>query len=293
VGSDPGCGLRGGAQLTFCRRGSATVLSSARVEAPLKLVRSFALADGRLVVPLITLGPGLCGGDRYTIDVQVAAGARVVVTNTAATRVLGMADEAQAIQHVRLTAGPSAHLEYYPGLTIPFPDSAFAQDIEVSAAPDAHVGILETWALGRTARGEYLRFRHVRSRTSVRVDGRLIYADATRFEPRAAAVADTGVLDGRRYLVSGFWYGADVAAGARGQTPDAPLHTVSADDGGQTPDGRLHTALVAFGQSGPGQVFLRALGDDGGTLDGVVRDALSRVADAWKVPPLGLERFRC
>ena len=128
---------------------------------------------------------------------------------------------------------------------------------------------------------------------TVRVDGALIYADATLLEPRTAAVAGAGVLDGRRYLVSGFWYAADVSAGCRGQTPDAPLHTVSSRNWGQTPDGRLHTLLVAFGQSAPGRVFLRALGDDGRALDRVVRDALARVADAWKVPPLRLERFRC
>ena len=294
LGSDPECGLRGGAQLTFCRRGSATVLARAHVEAPLKLVRPFALADGRLVVPLITLGPGLCGGDVCTIEIEVDAGARVIVTHTAATRVLGMTDEAQALQRVRLTAGPGAHLEYYPGLTIPFPDSAFVQEIDANAARDARVGILETWALGRTARDEYLRFRYVRSRTTVYVEGAPVYADVTLFEPRTAAVAGTGVLDRRRYLVSGFWYGAEVSADGRGQTPDAPLRTAGqARDWGQTPDGRLHTPLVAFGQSRPGQVFLRALGDDGQALDRVVRDALASVADAWKVPPLPLDRFRC
>jgi urease accessory protein len=293
VASDPTCGLRGGAQLTFCRRGSATVLSSARVEAPLKLVRPFRLADGRLVVPLITLGPGLCGGDRCTIDAHVEAGARVILTNTAATRVLGMTGDLEAIQRVRLTAGPAAHLEYYPGLTIPFPDSAFVQEIAVTAAPDARVGILETCALGRIARDEYLRFRRVRSHTTVRIEAALIHADATLLEPRTAAVAGAGVLDRRRYLVTGFWYGADLSSDRWGQIPDGPLPARQSDDCGQTANGRLHTPLVAFGQAAPNQVFLRALGDDGRLLDRIVRDALARVADAWKVPSFRLDRFRC
>jgi urease accessory protein UreH len=281
LGSDPEGGLSGAARLTFCRRGSATVLASANVQAPLKLVRPFPLPDGRLVVPLITLGPGLCGGDRCTIDVEVGAGARVIVTNTAATRVLGMTDHQQAIQRVRLTAGPAAHLEFYPGLTIPFPDSAFVQEIEATAATDARVGILETWALGRAARDEYLRFRRLLSRTTLRVSGSLIYADTTLLEPRTAAVGWAGVLDRRRYLVSGFWYGADLpSTDQRGQTPNLPVSDTSAE-------------LVAFGQSNPRQVFLRALGNDRQSLDGIVRDALSRVADAWEVPPLRLERFRC
>jgi urease accessory protein UreH len=281
VGSDPECGLSGGARLTFSRRGSATVLSSANVRAPLKLVRPFALPDGRLVVPLITLGPGLCAGDRCTIDVEVGAGARVIVTNTAATRILAMTGEAQATQRVRLTAGPAAHLEYYPGLAIPFPDSAFVQEVEATAADDARVGIVETWALGRAARDEYLRFRRLHSHTTVRVNDTLIYADTTLLEPRISAVAWAGVLDRRRYLLSGFWSGADLSStDYRGQTPNVPVSDPSGE-------------LVAFGQSNPGQVFLRALGNDGQSLDRIVRDALTRVADAWKVPPLRLERFRC
>jgi urease accessory protein len=284
---DPVRGLRGGATLTFCRRGAATVLSSARVEAPLKLVRPFALADGRLVVPLITLGPGFCGGDSSTIDVHVEADARVVIMNTAATRVMGMADDAQATQRVRLTAGPRAHLEYYPGLTIPFPDSAFVQTIDVRTDADARVGVLETWAFGRIARDEYLRFRHVRSRTTVHVDRTWIYADATVLEPRIASVAAAGVLDRRKYLVSGFWYGGDV-------THERAVRSVTErPERGHTADVQSGGPLVAFGQPASRQVFLRALGDDGRLLDGIVRDALARVADGWRVPPVRLERFRC
>jgi urease accessory protein UreH len=292
-GADPACALRGGAELTFCQRRSATVLASARVEAPMKLVRTFALADGRLVVPLITLGPGLCGGDVCTIDVHVEAGARVIVTNTAATRVLGMADGMEAVQRVRLTADRGAHLEYYPGLGIPFPDSAFVQEIDASAARDARLGILETWALGRAARDEYLRFRLVRSHTTVRVDGTLIHADATRLEPRTTRLAGAGVLDRRRYLVSGFWYGADLSSAGRDHTDRSLQTSGTSTDPDRSPDDPSRDLLVAFGQSAPGQVFLRALGNDGQALDRMVRDALARVADAWRVTPLRLERFRC
>src|SRR3954471_20597250 len=108
---DPVRGLRGGAALTFCRRGAATGLSSARVEAPLKLVRPFALADGRLVVPLITLGPGFCGGDSSTIDVHVEAEARLGIMDAAATRVLGKAGDGEGIQRGPVEAGPPTDLE--------------------------------------------------------------------------------------------------------------------------------------------------------------------------------------
>ena len=50
-------------ELTFAYRGGRTVLDRSRVEAPTALIRPFALADGRQLVQLNTLGPGLCGGN--------------------------------------------------------------------------------------------------------------------------------------------------------------------------------------------------------------------------------------
>jgi urease accessory protein len=268
--------VAGMASLTFESRRGATVMSHARVEAPLKVVRPFTIADGRLVVPLITLGPGLCGGDACTIDVHAGAGARVVITTTAATRVLGMADLDSAVQRVRLVAAAGAQIEYYPGLTIPFPDSAFDQRIEVIAAPDTRVGVLETWALGRAARGEYLRFRRLRARTTLHVDGALAYADAMLLNPQELDLAGAGVLDRRRYIATGFWHGTDLAP--------------SAGHSGMT---TTDQTIAAFGQSAPGLVFLRALGNDGIALDRTINDARARVAEAWRLPPLKLERFRC
>ncbi|NUR54345.1 MAG: hypothetical protein HOQ29_07855 [Acidobacteria bacterium] len=283
AGSDPKCaadrgpGSGGRAELIFVRRGDATVLAHAHAQAPLKIVRPFPLAGGRLVVPLITIGPGLCAGDACTIDVHVDEGARAIVTNTAATRLLGMREGTHADQRVYLTAMSGASLEYYPGLTIPFPDSAFTQSIDVAAAADARVGLLETWACGRAARDEYLRFRRLRSRTMVHVDGALAYADAVHLDPRDARVDIAGVLDRRRYLVSGFWRGPDL------QPADAaPL-----------PGELTARALAAFGRTNPRQVFLRALGDDERTLDAIVEEALARVARAWRVTPVRLARFRC
>ncbi len=270
-------GVCGRAELRFERRGDATILAHAHAQAPLKIVRSFPLDDGRLVVPLITIGPGLCGGDTCVIDVHVAEGARAVVTSTAATRVLGMRDGTSAAQRVQLTAAAGASLEYYPGLTIPFPDSAFTQTIDVEAAGDARVGLLETWAFGRVARDEYLCFRRLHSRTMVHVDGTLAYADALELDPRATRVEIAGVLDRRRYLASGFWRGAALAP----------------EDAEPIADASTVPPLVAFGHTNRNQVFLRALGDEGRALDVVVREGLARVARAWRITPVRLERFRC
>ena len=64
-------------------------------------------------------------------------------------------------------------------------------------------------------------------------------------------VAGAGVLEGHRYVASGFWHGATLA-------DDDPL---------AAPPG----TLVALGQSGPEQVYLRALSMDGYALSETVQ----------------------
>jgi urease accessory protein len=238
------------------------------------LVRPFPLGDGRQLVQLITLGPGLCGGDAVRLRIVADEGAGVVVTTTAATRILSMHAGTHAEQHVEIAAARHATIEYYPAVTIPFPESAFAQTVDVRAETGARVGVMETWALGRTARGEYLDFRSLSNRTLLRVDDALVYADATELQPGAHALGGAGVLAGRRYLATGFWYGVTL--------PDEPR------DGPSTGD-----LLLAFAQSRPDVAFLRALGSDAPALDATLRRATARIAAAWGQAPVTLDRFRC
>jgi urease accessory protein UreH len=262
----------GRAELVFAQRGSRTVLTHSRLDAPMAMVRPFELPDGRLVVPLVTLGPGLCAGDSVRLDVAAGDGARVVVTTTAATRIMAMDAGQHAEQHVALRAGHGAVLEYYPAVTIPFPGSAFTQTVHVVAEPDARVGVLESWALGRAARGEHLRFRHMSSRVTMFIDSVLRYADATYLEPALTNLDGPGILAGHQYLAAGFWYGADLPAGAW--------------NGGDDPD-----ALAAFAQSSPGLVYLRALGRDAPAIGAVLRRSTDSIAAAWDVAPVVLDRF--
>src|SRR6478609_2449990 len=105
---------QGVAELTFARRSGRTVLAHSRVTAPMALIRPFALPGGGQLVQLITLGPGLCGGDRVDLRITAEADTDVVVTTTAATRVLSMRPDDRAEQHVVIAAQAGATVQYYP-----------------------------------------------------------------------------------------------------------------------------------------------------------------------------------
>jgi urease accessory protein len=181
-----------------------------------------------------------------------------------------MADDLHASQTVSLRVRAGGQLEYFPGLTIPFPETRFVQHVTVNADPDARVGVVESWAMGRLRCGEYLRFRRLRSETRLAVAGVPVYADVIDLEPGAVNLAAAGILDGRRYLASGFWYGATVP-------PD-----------GAAVDGPV---LMAFGQASPHQVYLRALANDGFELGEALRRAIEIVQASWRQRPIPVRRF--
>ena len=248
VRTQPAPGVRGGAELQFERRGSRTVLTRSRVDAPMAIVRPFDLPDGGVLLQILSLGPGLCGGDQLSLSVSAGRGTRVMITTTTATRIMAMDPGCHAEQQVLLRVDDEAVLEYYPCLTIPYPDSAFVQTIAAEITAGAQLGLLECWAMGRIARDEYLQFRSIASRTSIAVEGVPRYADALCLEPGTVDLAGAGILSGRRYLAAGVWHGA---------APDSsPVSSGPADD-----------PLIAFGQSAPGLTYVRVLSRDEPVLD--------------------------
>jgi urease accessory protein len=262
--------VHGRLELVFAPGPGGTSLAHAHASAPLRIVRPFRLDDGRALVQVVTLGPGFCGGDRYTLDVTVEPGAHAVVIMQTAARILGMTGDAQATQLVNLTVHPGGQLEDYPGLTIPFPDSSFVQQVHVAAAAGARIGILENWSMDRSSRGEHLRFRRLSSRTTVAMDGATIYADAIELEPALTNVAATGILENCRYMASGFWLGA---------SPD--LGSLNSVDG----------TLMAFGHTAPDQVYLRALAMDGYAMGRLLQSAVDRINAAWSLDAIPFRRF--
>jgi urease accessory protein len=263
--------VSGRLELVFARRGSRTVLAHAHARAPLKIVRPFPLDGGREVVQILTVGPGICAGDAYSIDVTVESGARAVIVTQSASRLHQMEEDATATQTIALAVHPGGHLEYYPGVTIPFPGSDFSQDLRAAVANGARFGLLESWAMGRIGRGEYLRFRRLSARTSVVVDGQPAYSDALHLIPGEDDLGGWGLLERNRYVVSGYWHGDGIAAAPeRSPTPGV---------------------LSAFGEMAPGHAYLRALASDGPALEQEVRRTLAQVYRCWKLEAIPFPRF--
>lgn len=249
-------GVDGRLRISLARRGTATTITDLESSGALRIVRPFPLEDGRILLQLLMVGPGLLAGDRYQVEIHVGKGARAVVLHQSAGKVHRMAPGRRAGQHVRILVEEAGELEYYPGLGIPYPDAEIQQRTEVLLSPGARFGWFEIWITGRTARGEHLAFRALRTETAIYTGGVPAYRDALVLVPGRDPLEGAGLLEGARYVASGFWRWGDA---------DPEFW----EDAG--------SVLVA-GRTGFGDLYLRALAWDGLAL----RQKLSALLGAWR-----------
>jgi urease accessory protein len=116
---------------------------------------------------MLNPGGGLVGGDRLSVDVEVAGGAHACLTTPAATRVYRTVGP-EARQDVRLDVARGGTLEWVPDHTIAFAGSAFRQTIEGHVERGGRLVVLDSFAAGRVARGEAWRFALLESAVTIR-----------------------------------------------------------------------------------------------------------------------------
>lgn len=272
--------VRGTLRLVFRARQGETYLAEQAASAPLKVLRPFALGQGRVLLQLVNVGPGVMGGDDYQLDITVTAGAKVVVVNQSATKLHRMLAGASARQTLVMNVEDGGELEYYPGVSIPYPEADFDQQIQVHLGQKARFGMLEPWAMGRIRRGEAFAFRRVVTRTRVSVGGQPFYADALDVQPSVRDASGLGLTDGYKYLASGVWFDG--------------MSDVTDEEDNEEFDPRRQAAadcVVVKGGLEPHGLYLRALAQDGLTLTRKLRDAVYHWRTARQMTPVRFERF--
>jgi urease accessory protein UreH len=173
----------GSGSLTIAARraGSRTVLERVRYEGISRCSRAFAV-DGAALVVLSQLGPGVVRGDAVTTAGHVRAGAHLIVTSQAATRLMGGARRSGS--HATWIVEDDATLEIIGEPLVASGAARHESTTSIHLAPGAVVVMSDIAAVPRGA--------DVRLRTSVTRGGRELFYDA--FEAGAAAPLAVGTL---------------------------------------------------------------------------------------------------
>lgn len=184
--------LRLDARLDAGRQGGAhgTLLHAAH-EGPLRLLKTL-YPEGPRIAHAVVLHPpgGLVGGDRLEFDVQVHAGAHLLVTSPAAARFYRSTAGAAA-QRVQARVAPGARLEWLPQETLAYDGCDAHNAWQVRLEGDASLMAMELLALGLGESGRP--FRHGRFVQQFEIEG-----DTSKFwrERGVIDAHDAALLDG-------------------------------------------------------------------------------------------------
>jgi urease accessory protein len=194
--------VTGRLELALAPRGGRTVAVHQFHSGALRVLRPHHLdGSGQPCFVVVNPGGGYLGGDRYELDVTVAAGGTALVTTQSATRVY-RTPAAPARQDVRFALGPGAVLEYLPDQLIAYQDADYVQRTTVEMDPTACLVAGEVVTPGWAPDGTPFRYRGVVLRTEVLMGGRTAVLDNLWLRPGEDDVADLGFLEGRSHLGS-------------------------------------------------------------------------------------------
>ena len=130
---------------------------------------------------LVTTSGGLAGGDRIDLSVDAGVGTSAVVTSQASEKIYrSLGDDTRV--SVSLKAEADSWLEWIPQGAILFDRSRLMRRNVIDASANARVLAGEIVVFGRTASGEVFRDGLLHDAWQVRIDGKLIWADAVRLD---------------------------------------------------------------------------------------------------------------
>jgi urease accessory protein len=145
---------------------------------------------------IVNTGGGMTGGDRFSIDMTVGEGARLVA-GTAAAEKIYRSTGPDAEMTVRLDVGAGGRLAWLPQETILFDGARLSRRIDIALADGASLVMAEAVVFGRAAMGETVAEGLFSDRWRLRRDGRLIFADAALLDGAIAAkLAEAAVTGG-------------------------------------------------------------------------------------------------
>lgn len=199
-------------RLTAELRDGAARIAGLRQQGSLKALFPRGAGPELEAVFLNTAG-GLTGGDRMRIAAGAGPGARLVLSSQAAERAYRARGPVPARVQVTLTVAAGGRVDWLPQETILFDGAALERRLVVDLEPGARALIVEPVILGREAMGEVVRDLRLSDRWEIRQAGRIVFADALRFDGDAAALmARAGAGDGARAWAGLIFAGPEAAA---------------------------------------------------------------------------------
>ena len=174
-----------------------TVIREQYCRVPLFIQRAIYLEENlpeMAYIYIISPSGGILQGDQYNIDITLSNNALAHVTTQGATRIYKM-EENFGTQIINIKLGEGSYLEYIPDQIIPFRNSRFYQEVELTVHDSATLIYSETIVPGRLASGEKFEYDICYIKTIARSHlGNHRFIDIIKLEPKKEDLTSDGIL---------------------------------------------------------------------------------------------------
>ncbi len=178
---------------------------------PLRVLFPQVAGDELPTAVISSTSGGLVGGDQLGMRFTLADNAKALGTMQAAEKVYRSSGPDSCIE-VELTAADNCWLEWLPQETILFEGARLKRRTRVNLEKSSNLLAGEMLVLGRLAGGEKFSQGMLRDAWEVRVDNRLIWADALKLDSDIARMIDRPAgFHGQRACATAIYVGSDAA----------------------------------------------------------------------------------
>lgn len=177
--------------LDIDRRNGRSIAVRQFHDGALRILRPHYLDEsGQVCYVVVNPGGAYLGGDKYLIEVSVAAGADLLLTTQSATKIYRTPNN-RAEQHMRLSLGAGARLELLPDPLIAYREASYGQVTTVNMDPTASLVMAEVVTPGWSPDGELFRYDEIRMRNEISIAGRLTVLDNLLIRPGTGSPVDS------------------------------------------------------------------------------------------------------
>ena len=192
--------------MRIAERGGRSVAAHQFHQGALRVLRPHYLDEsGQVCYVVVNPGGAYLGADLYVIDVEVAAGAKLLLTTQSATKVY-RTPGSFAEQRMRLRLGEGAQLELAPDQLIAYREASYRQNTHITMHPTSSLVMSEVITPGWSPDGASFRYEELRLRTEIRVEsagrGGLLALDNLLIRPPQHDVTGLGFMEGFSHLGS-------------------------------------------------------------------------------------------
>ncbi|MFJ5958327.1 urease accessory protein UreD [Paenarthrobacter sp. NPDC092416] len=197
---------RGRLELGISVRGGRSVASRQFHEGALRVLRPHYLdQSGQVCYVMVNPGGAYLGADLFLIDVEVEAGADLLLTTQSATKIY-RTPGSFAEQRMSIRLGEGARLELMPDQLIAYREASYRQNSHISLHPSSSLVMAEVITPGWSPDGASFKYEELRLRNEIHVvtgtGSQLLALDNLLIRPPLGDVTGMGFMEGFSHLGS-------------------------------------------------------------------------------------------